>query len=788
MSSQVSESIVLAQGAFESGRYAEAEQICRDVLQQDQHCAAAWHILGVLAQQVGDKEAAKEFLTLAVEIAPDDPIFLSDLGLACTEICEFEKGLYYCQKASEISPNSRKSILALGDAMIGVNDTNGAIALFQSALQAFPKDVEILIKYALALQRVNRSKEAISYLRMACNLNARSVEALFHLAVLLESLHAYGEAMEFYNKALKINSHVGVIWYRKSKLLNRQKNFEQAFSASLEAVRCQPNEASYYYEQGFALQNLRRTKDALQSYNLALAKGLDSQDLHCNRGVALKDLAAHSEAICSFHRAVQLDPSNVRYLNNLGAASLDMGLNSEALACFQHVLELDPNMPSALNNIASLLKDKGRSTEALSYFRKSVELQPERVDARSNLLLCLQYMPNADPDFVFAEHKNWGDWITTKKKPAFKHTASKRRPDARIRVGIVSADLCQHPVAHFIESFLKEYDRTRFEVFVYADLHKPDSVSVRMEALVDRWSLTQGLDDRALASKIYGDRVDVLLELAGHTALNRLEMLALKPAPIQVSYVGYPSTTGLPTIDFRITDAVADPIGKTEYLHTEKLLRLPKCAWCFSPHAESPEVSASPAAKNGFITFGCFNNMAKLNEDLFKMWIAILKNVPNSRLRLKAKALMDNPVCREALDYFIAAGIAEDRLDFSGHKKGIAAHLEEYSKVDIALDSYPYHGTTTTCEALWMGVPVISLAGNTHVSRVGASLLQAVGLGDLVAENRERYIQIATELAADVDRLCLWRSSMRDRMLASPLMDQKSFALDLGDLLASVVK
>ena len=780
--------ITRAQDAFESGLYDDAEQICRDILEHNQRCAAAWQMLGLLARQGGNRELAREFLALAVGIEPENPELLSDLGTVCTEGGEFEKGLYYCQQAYDLSPESRKSIVALADAMIGANETDGAIALFQKALQAYPKDVETVIKYALGLQRLNRTKEAISHFRMACRLGPRSVEAFFHLAVAMESAHAYSEAMDCYERSLKINSDVGFVWYRKSKLLNRLQKFELAFTASVEALRCEPEQAAYYYEQGFALQNLRRTKEALQAYNIALAKGLDSQDLHCNRGVALKDLADHPQAIRSFHRAVQLDPRNVRYLNNLGAASLDMGLNSEALECFRHVLELDPKMPSAYNNIASLLKDRGKSTEALPYFRKSAELQPERVDTRSNLLLCLQYMPNADPDFIFAEHKKWGEWIAKRNKPAFKHKATNRSPDAKIRIGIVSADLCQHPVAHFIEPFLKEYDRGRIEVFVYADLHKPDSVSARMEALVDAWSLTQGLDDRSLARRIYGDGIDVLLELAGHTALNRLEMLALKPAPVQVSYVGYPSTTGLQTIDFRITDEVADPIGVTDHLHTEKLLRIPECAWCFSPYPASPEVSSPPVERNNFITFGCFNNMAKLNEELFKMWVSILNRVPNSHLRVKAKALMDLPVRRETLDYFIACGIDKARIDFSGHTKGIAAHLEEYSKVDIALDSFPYHGTTTTCEALWMGVPVISLAGKTHVSRVGASLLRTVGLGELVADSRDQYIQIATDLASDIQRLSQWRSSMRDRMLASPLMNQKEFARNLGDLLASVAK
>ena len=347
-------------------------------------------------------------------------------------------------------------------------------------------------------------------------------------------------------------------------------------------------------------------------------------------------------------------------------------------------------------------------------------------------------------------------------------------------MGFLSPDFCHHPVAHFIEPLFREYDRERFEFVAYGDQRKSDDFSARFARQVDLWRETCSLSDQALAKQIHEDRLDILLELSGHTAHNRLNVLAMKPAPLQASYLGYPGTTGLPAIDFRITDALVDPPGLTEKFHTERLVRLPRCAWCYEPDAVSPDVGPAPSSRNGFITFGCFNNMAKLNPALFDMWAEILVRVPGSHLRLKARTLTDEGVKQELKDYFGSKGIAAERLDFFGHTRKIVEHLAHYNEVDIALDSYPYHGTTTTCEALWMGCPVVTREGDAHVSRVGVSLLDAVGLREFVCDSAEAYIAKAVELANAGVRLETMRSGMRGRLQASPIMDAEGFARDFA--------
>ena len=476
----------------------------------------------------------------------------------------------------------------------------------------------------------------------------------------------------------------------------------------------------------------------------------------------------------AFHTAVKMDPSNLSYLNNLGAAALEIGLNSEALDCFEEAVRQNPKIATAQNNIGNLLKDRARGMDALPHYRKSMELDPSSSDTQSNYLLCHMYLSEMDPKTVFEEHRKWGLEKAKKTPPAFKFKS--RSPGSKLCVGFLSGDLCHHPVAHFIEPLFREYNKERFEFIAYGDQRKSDEFSERFGKQVDLWRETCSLTDEALAKKIHEDRVDILFELSGHTAYNRMGVLALKPAPLQASCLGYPGTTGLPAIDFRITDELVDPVGMTEKFHTERLIRLSRCTWCYEPDAEAPEVGTLPFQRNGHITFGCFNNMAKLNPALFDMWAEILIKVPDSHLRLKARTLTDDRVKNELKDYFTAKGIAAERLDFFGHTRKIHEHLNHYHEVDIALDSFPYHGTTTTCEAMWMGCPVVTCAGGAHVSRVGVSLLSAVGLEEFIGQNREDYIGKAAALAGDIDRLVELRAGMRDRLKSSPLMNAPDFA------------
>ncbi len=781
-----SATLEVAVSAFHAGRLAEAEDVCRELLQADEKCAGAWNLMARMAALNGDLETAGDFGAVACELEPENAGFVRFLAEVFLRRKELEQAEQLARRAMELEPESSESLVMLGRVLAEKGEQGNALGAFEKALRIKKDDAEAISHYAMALQKFDRGKDAISQIRKACTLEPDSVEHQTNFATLLEQNKRYVDALAAYGKAARMNPDVGYIWFRQGKLLNGLKRYAEAIPVLEKAVALPGQLGEFYYELGLALHMSKHFPEALAQYEKALEHGFDSAALQCNRGVIFKELRRGGDSIMAFHTAVKMDPSNVSYLNNLGAAALEIGLNTEALGCFEEAARQNPKLPTAQNNIGNLLKDRARGMDALPHYRKAMELDPENHDTQSNYLLCHMYLAEMNPQAVFEEHRKWGLTKAKKTPTAFKFKP--RAPGAKLRVGFLSADLCHHPVAHFIEPLFREYDKERFEFIAYGDQRKSDDFSARFATQVDLWRETCSLTDQALAKKIHEDRVDILFELSGHTAYNRLGALALKPAPLQASYLGYPGTTGLPAIDFRMTDTLVDPAGMTEKYHTERLIRLPRCAWCYEPDAVAPPVGPLPALRNGYITFGCFNNMAKLNPALFEMWAEILLQVPGSHLRLKARTLTDEGVRNELKDYFTAKGIAAERLDFFGHTRKIHEHLDHYHQVDIALDSYPYHGTTTTCEALWMGCPVVTRAGAAHVSRVGVSLLTAVGLEEFIGETGDAYIAKAVALAGDTGRLEGLRSGMRERLQASPLMDQKSFAREFEAALLEMAR
>jgi len=350
-----------------------------------------------------------------------------------------------------------------------------------------------------------------------------------------------------------------------------------------------------------------------------------------------------------------------------------------------------------------------------------------------------------------------------------------------LRVGYVSPDFRRHPVASFIEPILAAHDRKRFEVFCYAVHLKPDAVTARLKALADHWREIGSLDAEAAANLIREDGIDVLVDLAGHTANNRLAVFARKPAPMQATYLGYPGSTGLPAIDWRITDAVADPLGAAEALHTEKLMRLPETFQCFQKPSDAPAIGPVPMLKAGHVTFASFNMLAKVHPALVARWAGILHAVENSRLVLKAAPFRDAGTRAHYHAMFATHGIAAERIELLGYIQSPAAHFALYNRIDVALDTDPYNGATTTCEALWMGVPVVTLAGRSHVGRVGTALLTHLGLEDLIAATPEDYVARAVSLARDPAKLASLRETLRPRMEASSLTDPARFTKALED-------
>ncbi|MDH5512213.1 MAG: hypothetical protein OEY27_03280, partial [Gammaproteobacteria bacterium] len=468
---------------------------------------------------------------------------------------------------------------------------------------------------------------------------------------------------------------------------------------------------------------------------------------------------------------------------NLGHLLQSSFCLEEAFICYSRVLGLKPtpadsipeNFHATVNHyIANVLKAQGKMREANKHYRQALALNPAMPGVHSDMLLALNYDP-PDPNEVFSEHMEWSRRHAYTGPAAYQHKQS-RDPERTMRIGYLSPDLYHHAVTFFFEPLISKCDRSRFETVCYSARQKSDHVTTRLRSLSTLWREVFAMNDKQVADQIYADQIDILVDLTGHMGENRLPVFSRKPAPIQISWLGYPNTTGLSAIDYRLTDATADPPGLTDRYYTERLFRLPRGFLCYRPSETAPGVGPLPAATSDSVTFGSFNNLSKITPGTIELWSTILHGVSNSRLVLKNASFTDISTRQPYYQAFERFGIGRDRIDFRGLSLDLADHQSVYNEIDVALDPFPYNGATTTCESLWMGVPVITLAGKWHAGRVGASILTQAGLTELIGSSFEDYVRIAVELANDPARLSEWRRTLRARMEASPLCDEKAFA------------
>ena len=551
-----------------------------------------------------------------------------------------------------------------------------------------------------------------------------------------------------------------------------------ATSLIRQAIAAAPGKPAYHCNLGIFLQKQGQIDQGIVSYQQAIALRPNYPEAHNNLGNAWNEKGLIDQAIASYKQALVFKPNYPEALNNLGVVFADEGRIDQAIDCYRQALSLDPNFPSAHYNLGNALKDTGQIDLAIACHRQALVLQPESVGVHSNLLLTLLYHPGTDPHDLLVESQRWDQQHAEPLKRFILPHIKARDPNRPLRIGYVSPDFRDHPVGRYMLRLLAARDRRAFRVFGYARVPRPDGLTAELQAQADHWRSVVGLSDQEAAEVIRQDQIDILVDLAGHTAGDQLLIFAHKPAPVQINYMGYPATTGLSAMDYRFTDELADPPGLTDRFHSEKLIRLPKCAWCCPRFENATAFANLPALETGRVTFGSFNNFAKVNEPLLSLWAKILNSTPGARLLLKAKGLNSESVQQRVRLAMGQAEIDPDRLELCPWVSP-AEHLMRYGQVDIALDTYPYHGTTTTCESLWMGVPVVTLAGQSHVSRVGVSLLTNAGLPELIAQTPEQYVKIAADLAGDLPRLAEIRRTLRQRMQDSPLMDATRFARNI---------
>jgi predicted O-linked N-acetylglucosamine transferase (SPINDLY family) len=553
-----------------------------------------------------------------------------------------------------------------------------------------------------------------------------------------------------------------------------QGRIDEAVAACNRAIELQPDLAEAHNNLGNALRSRGSLDEAITAYSRAIQIRPAYSAAHSNLGNVLRDLGRLDEAIAAIGRAIQLDPENAEAWNNRGIAWHQAGRLDEAAAAYDRALALDGRCAQAWTNRGIAFRDQGRHDEALACLRKALELNPRLLTAASNLVYGLLFHPDYDARAILAEHRRWDEQFARPLAPLILPHSNEPVPDRRLKIGYVSADFRDHVLGHNLLPLFREHDHRHFEIFCYADVMRPDACTRGFQGAADVWRGVAGQSDDEVARLVRADRIDILVDLALHTAGNRLLTFARKPAPVQVTFAGYPGTTGLSAIDYRLTDPYLDPPGQEhdDAVYAEESVRLPATFWCYEPLAGGPDVHPLPASGRGFTTFGCLNGFARTNAPVLALWARVLRAVDRSRLLLLAPEGAHRRAAREQL---ASQGVSPDRVHFVARQPR-REYLETYHGIDVVLDTFPYNGHTTSLDALWMGVPVVTLAGRTAVGRAGLSQLTNLGLPELVAATPDEFVRIAVTLARDVPRLGALRAGLRDRMRDSPLMDAPAFA------------
>jgi predicted O-linked N-acetylglucosamine transferase (SPINDLY family) len=535
-----------------------------------------------------------------------------------------------------------------------------------------------------------------------------------------------------------------------------------------QAAQAKPGNARFQHNLGTVLGRLGRDKEAAHAFTHAVRLRPDYAEAHSNLAAALNRLRRFADAEKAARRVIELRPKSGSGHVYLGSALSSLGRRDEALEAFRSAVALEPNLPGNWKALLAALEQAGQLSEAIESYQQAISLFPADLGLQSARLYLLHQHSDLSPEKIFNAHMEWGRNFSDSAAGKIPSQDDDRSPTRKIRLCYISADFRDHPTARFIEPMLKAHDRDQFQVYCYSDVGKPDEVTKRCREAVDAWRNICGHSDEQVGALIRQDGINILIDITGHMAGNRMALFAKKPAPIQVALPMYPGTTGLSALDYFFSDGWVDPPGKTEHLYVEKLVRLSPIGRCYQPDEKSPDTIPLPADVNGFVTFGALNRLSKVTDAMLASWAQIIAAVPNSRLKVLVEGPGGKKTSAAILARFERQGFGPETVEFLGRQKRWQ-YLESLAACDICLDTFPYNGCTTTCDSLWMGTPVVTLVGETHVSRVGFSFLSQVGLAKLAAQTPVQYVETAVVLANDRQRLREIRTGLRERMWQSPL-------------------
>jgi protein O-GlcNAc transferase len=762
---------------YHQGKFIELERLARALMEKFPEHGFGWKMLGgALLQQGFSIEAIMPMRMAATLLVDADSYY--NLGVAFQGMYHNKEAEASYRQAISINPDYAEAYSNLGIILKEQERFDDAIFCYRQALEITPNFAEGHCNLGNVLRELGRLAEAeTSYFR-AIEINPDFVEAHSNLGICLKEQNRFVESEASCRRALKLRPDFTDAHGNLGAALQGQGRFAESEKSYRRAVEITPESADLHFNLGVVLQNQRRYAEAEPSYlrSLQLVPGLTKASN--NLATILNILGRFSEAEIVCRRALELAPEHSEVCVNLAITLKALGRSSEAELSCRLAIKVNPDSAAAYSNLGNILQDQGRHIEAEQSYWRALEIRPDWELVFDNLLFGYIYQPEKSVEEIALAYRRYDAQFGLPQFNSTPHT-NVRDPVRRLKIGYVSADFRTHAVAAFIEPVLSSHDKSVFEVFCYSNHARHDAVTEKIKNHVDHWRLCVELSDDRLAECIRADGIDLLIDLSGHTADNRLLTFARKPAPVQLTYLGYPGTSGLSAMDYRITDGYADPLEGLEY-YSEKLLRLPDSLCCYRPVIDMPEVGPLPALKNGYITFGSFNNSSKVDNNAIVLWSKILLSLPSSRLLM---VTIPEGERRETIArQFEAAGVTRDRIDFQGKLLTPQFH-KLFQQVDIALDPLLMTGGTTTCESLWMGVPVIVMKGKRFIHRVGYSFLCSAGLARYAAKTPDEYVQIALAAAADIQGLAQLRAGMREQLAVSALMDQAHFTRNFEKIL-----
>jgi len=758
----------------------------------------------VLNSHRGNKRQARDVLERTLSKATErreniDPATLAEGAEVLTslykEAGEAEKPLRKFSNSSMSKQDKRKRALALVDAGTNLKVNKGQVTeglnCYKRALALDPTCACAHYNLGVVHGEQHNYQKALKYFKAAVKFSPSNVQALSNIGVIYMTQGKLKMAVMTFKKVLDIDSGFFFAKSRLATLLTdigtqckEKGHIKQGIKLYKEALFYKHNFSEAYYNMGVAYTELHKYQRAIHMYTLTIQFDPGHIKAYNNLGVLYNNARDFDTAINLYLKALEISPGLPQTLNNLAVSCTLRGDIEKAASVIDSALQHNPNFGDAWHTYAQVCGEQADVAGAIKALRRVLKLNPNHKTAGSSLMFLLNYVPSLHGNNAFKEHVAWGNKCQKMYKPRLPPARVMKEHSGKINIAYISPDFRQHSVSYFVEVPLKYYDRSRFTVTCLANVDKPDGVTSMLKKYPDRWINISRYNAHKVAEIIREHNIHILIDLAGHTSNNRLDVMALQSAKLQATWIGYPNTTGLNTIQYRLTDSHVDP-EDTKQEYTEELVRIPGCFLCYTPPRQAPDVKFAPCLKNGYITFGSFNTLSKMNDRVVQLWSRVLLAVDKSRLVLKTKALLVASVRNRVWAQFKNCGVDPSRIQLLGHTATTRAHLALYDKMDISLDSFPYAGTTTTAEALHMGIPVLTLRtnrgidkityGDIHAANVGVSVLEAIGKPEWIADGADDFVDIAVRLSEDFSALNDQRLALRQQVNNSIFCDGPAF-------------